>query len=157
MKIQERKITSECFWEDGLYIAKILQEDANNIDPTSTNLEKFKYGLTAKFDEELVLRDINVDYLQGSRKNLCSPVKETLQQLVGVKVGKSFGWKIMQLSGENFCMHFELLLPQLAALVYRARLFRTGHEVGREELVNLFSNAFKGKCVGWTNRDDSLE
>lgn len=147
--MQDREIKSECHWDNGIYIIKILQTDAVNLSGNDENpFEIRKYGITAIFDDELVLKDISVDYLQGSKKELCAPVKETIKQLIGAQVGKGFGKKVKELSGDKFCMHFEVLLPQIASLAFRAKFFRMAHTDGRDSFSKAYGKVFNGKCLG---------
>lgn len=149
MKMQDREIKSQCDWENGIYTVKILQTDAVNLDGNDKNpFEIRKYGITAKFDAELILKDITVDYLQGSKRELCAPVKKTIKKLIGAQVGKGFGKKVKELSGENFCMHFEVLLPQIASLAFRAKFFRMAHTEGRDTFSKVYGKVFNGKCLG---------
>lgn len=150
MLIQKSEIKSECNWDNGLFIAKILQTDSMNLNPQNTNATVLQYGITAMFDDQLTLKFIHVDVLQGSKKEECLPVIQKLNQLIGTQVGKDFGLKIMQLSGETFCMHFEELLPQLASLIFRAKLIRIAHTHSNDEFLEAYSSAFRGKCLGWS-------
>jgi hypothetical protein len=42
------------------------------------------------FDDELYLRAIRVDELRGSKGDFCTPAKDSIQTLLGVKVGNGF-------------------------------------------------------------------
>jgi hypothetical protein len=111
---------------------------------------QYEFNITGTFDEELVLQAIQVDKMEGSMGAMCAPAKNSLQELVGVQVGKGFNRQVRNLSGSDFCMHFPAMLQQMASTALRCKQIKVLQFEGKDAFLRANKTLFKGKCVGYS-------
>lgn len=145
MEIISRTIEVSAKQCDGLLQITVSQIDTLHVDPPV----KYEFSITGEFDENLVLRELRVNRMEGSRGVICYPAKETLQALVGIQVGKGFNTKVREISGPSSCMHFPSLLQQMATTAFRCRQIEILRTKGKEAFIQSNQALFKGKCVGY--------
>ena len=129
----------------------LLQITVSQIDTIVNPPMQYEFNIIGEFDEDLVLRVIRVDTMEGSMGAICAPAKETLQELVGIQVGKGFNRKVRELSGPTFCMHFPAMLQQMATTALRCKQITILQSKGKEEFLRANKVLFKEKCVGYSD------
>ncbi|OYT61449.1 hypothetical protein B6V01_004265 [Methanosarcinales archaeon ex4572_44] len=144
-EIISRKIEASVKQCDGLLHTTVSQIDTLHADPPV----KYEFSIVGEFDENLVLREIRVTKMEGSRGDICYPAKEALQALVGTQVGTGFNTKMREVYGPSGCMHFPALLEQMATMAFRSRLAEVLRTKGKEAFIQFNQDLFKGKCVGY--------
>jgi hypothetical protein len=147
MQMTNRDISVSAEYEGDLLQVTVLQVDTIYAQPVKV----YRTSLTGHFDAGLYLRAIRVDELQGSKGDICSPAKDSVQALLGTRVGNGFNKAVRELFGPSGCMHFPALLQQMASTAIRCRQINTFQTEGEEAFLKSNRALFDGKCVGYTN------
>ena len=147
MQMTNRDIHVSAIYLDGLLQVTVLQTDTIYAEP----VKEYRTSLTGHFDDGLYLRAIQVDELQGSKGDICTPARNSVQALLGTQVGNGFNRAVRELFGPSGCMHFPALLQQMATTAFRCCQIRTFQTKGEEAFLASNRVLFDGKCVGYSN------
>jgi hypothetical protein len=129
----------------------LLQVRVSQIDNIIEPAMQYEFRITGTFDEDLVLKALHVDKMEGSMGAICTPAKVSLQTLLGVQVGKGFTKRVRQLSGPDFCMHFPAMLQQMASTALRFKQIKILQSEGKTAFLRANKILFKGRCVGYSS------
>jgi hypothetical protein len=141
-----RSLTTECSSTASGYVVQVTQVDAL---PRATEA-KYRIQLVGVFGRDLVLRSIHVTDQQGSRGDLCQMARNSLNDLVGERVGHGFREAIRRACKCCSCMHYPAMLEQMSTAAYRAQSVELFEREGRDAFLRENQLRFSGRCVGYS-------